>query len=63
MEQISRASIGVIGLLLLLPYYWSSTTYPNGPQSAWVVRIFQDGYQDRSKKTDTGLVIAVRGEE
>jgi hypothetical protein len=42
-------------------YYWSSTTYPFIPSTAWIVRIFQDGYQDRSLKSDTNLVIAVRG--
>ena len=42
-------------------YNWSSTTYPYGPTTAWIVRIFQDGYQDRSDKADTNLVIAVRG--
>jgi len=42
-------------------YYWSSTTYPFIPSTAWIVRIFQDGYQDRSVKADTNLVIAVRG--
>ena len=42
-------------------YNWSSTTYPFVPSSAWTVRIFQDGYQDRSEKADTNLVIAVRG--
>jgi len=26
-----------------------------------IVRIFQDGYQDRSVNADTNLVIAVRG--
>ena len=42
-------------------YYWSSTTYPYGPTDAWIIRIFQDGYQDRSAKADANLVIAVRG--
>ena len=42
-------------------YYWSSTTYPFIPSTAWIVRIFQDGYQDRSVKPDTTLVIAIRG--
>ena len=42
-------------------YQWSSTTYPFIPSTAWIVRIFQDGYQDRSLKADTNLVIAVRG--
>ena len=42
-------------------YYWSSTTYPYGPTDAWIIRIFQDGYQDRSAKPDNNLVIAVRG--
>jgi len=43
-------------------FYWSSTTYPNGPTTAWTVRIFQDGYQDRaSKAQDANLVIGVRG--
>jgi len=41
-------------------YYWSSTTYPFIPTTAWIVRMFQDGYQDRSVKADTNLVIAVR---
>ena len=41
-------------------YYWSSTTYPFIPTTAWIVRIFQDGYQDRSVKIDSNLVIAVR---
>ena len=42
-------------------YNWSSTTYPFGPSTVWIVRIFQDGYQDRVDKADTNLVIAVRG--
>jgi len=42
-------------------FNWSSTTYPNGTSFAWTIRIFQDGYQDRSSKADVNLVIAVRG--
>ena len=42
-------------------FHWSSTTYPNGPQFAWTIRIFEDGYQDRAQKADANLVIAVRG--
>lgn len=42
-------------------FHWSSTTYPNAPQTAWIVRIFEDGYQDREDKTANSLVIAVRG--
>ena len=41
-------------------YNWSSTTYPFGPSTAWIVRIFQDGYQDRDDKTSSNLVIAIR---
>jgi len=39
---------------------WSSTTYPYISSTAWTVRIFQDGYQDRSVKSDVNLVIGVR---
>jgi len=42
-------------------FYWSSTSYPNISDTAWTVRLFQDGYQDRSSKSDDNLVIAVRG--
>ncbi len=41
-------------------YQWSSTTYPWIPSTAWIVRIFQDGYQDRSGKEESNLFIAVR---
>lgn len=42
-------------------YNWSSTTYPPIPDTVWIVRIFQDGYQDRDVKEGINIVIAVRG--
>ena len=35
-------------------YYWSSTTYPYIPSTAWVIRIFEDGADDRYAKADNG---------
>jgi hypothetical protein len=42
-------------------YFWSSTTYPWIPTTAWALRLFEDGAETRDSKADANPVIAVRG--
>lgn len=42
-------------------YFWSSTTYPWIPDTAWATRLFEDGAETRDSKNVVNPVIAVRG--